>query len=338
MPGAHSEGHNPNKPMSKKKIARKGKLIKDLNAFLDWRGCGDDPGQWARAYYKYTACGPWVNFVIKDKPESIESYTFYVRRNAKGKLHCITDQPTPSELLRPFGFDADGVPKRGYADCFQSLKSYSAAVRKYQERFDKLDDTKITLIAEGPTNPKPGEHRWVMVRFTHHTPASTRDVYYEDLRRGTSPPVTNDTCFGIEFGSIVEGSDANSGPFRHMFPFRTSEWERDEEFMEKETSFFWTRDNASWYTVRTAVEEWTVANVWGDIEWEGDPPPDDIKALAEKAIKEDWQDDPEHSGCIVQTIPKMPGMWKDPQPDWKAMPLGDTEAEIFTFENDTTFD
>lgn len=222
--------------MSKKKITRKGKLIKDLNAFLDWRGCGDDPGSWARAYYKYTDCGPWVNFVIKDKPEG------------------------------------------------------------------------------------------------------TRDVYYEDLRRGTSPPVTNDTCVGVEFGSIVEGSDANSGPFRHMFPFRTSEWERDEEFMEKETSYYWKRDNATWYTVRTAVEEWTVANVWGDIEWEGAPPPDDIKALAEKAIEEDWQPDPEHADCIVQTIPKMPGMWKDPQPDWKAMPLGDTEAEIFTFENDTTFD
>jgi hypothetical protein len=34
----------------------------------------------------------------------------------------------------------------------------------------------------------------------------------------------------------------------------------------------------------------------------------------------------------------MPGIYESAEPGWKAMPLGDTEAEIFTFENDETFD
>jgi hypothetical protein len=154
-------------------------------------------------------------------------------------------------------------------------------------------------------------------------------------------------CCGIQFGSIVEGSDQCSGPFTHMFPFWTSDWRRDEEFMGKETSFYWRRDNATWYRVRTDNDEWTVADVWGDIEWEGEAPPEPIKTLAEAAIKNDWQYDPRWPGgnCIEQTIPQMPdefGYGCRPKPkegeEWKAMPLGDTGAEIYTFENDSTFD
>lgn len=219
--------------MSKKKS----KLIRNLKQFLDWRGCGDDPYGWARAYYKYTDCGPWVNFLI-----------------------------------------ADG------------------------------DDTK--------------------------------DVYYEDLLRPETEAVTNDNCVGIQFGSIVEGSDANSGPFTHMFPFRTPDWEQDEEWMEKETSFYWKRDNASWYCVRTDDDSWIVADVWGEIEWQGAEPPEPIKTLAEEAIGNDWQPE-EGSRCFIrQTIPQIPCEWRprDSDKDWKALPLGDTGAEIYTFENDTTFD
>lgn len=59
----------------------------------------------------------------------------------------------------------------------------------------------------------------------------------------------------------------------------------------------------------------------------------------------DWQDDPDHSGCIVQTIPQMPNEFgwgcrpklKEGE-EWKAMPLGDTGAEIYAFDDDTVFD
>lgn len=208
------------------------KTINNLQEFLDWRGCGDNPYEWARAFYKYTDCGPWVRFLM---------------RNAEG---------------------------------------------------------------------------------------NTYSIYYEDRDTKLDPAL----CVGIKFGSIVEGSDVESGPFTHKFPFESDAFNKDVAHMEAETSFYWERDNASWYTVRTEDDEWTVSNSWGDIRWKGDPPPGTIKAAAEAAIKEDWQDDPEHSCIVIQTIPKLPGLWATAQKDWKAMPLGDTGAEIYTFENDTTFE
>ena len=66
-------------------------------------------------------------------------------------------------------------------------------------------------------------------------------VYYEDCL----DVVTVDACCGVEFGSVVEGSDATSGPFTHLFPFCTSDWDRDEDAMDEETTHLWEEANGS---------------------------------------------------------------------------------------------
>ena len=86
----------------------KGRLISSLKEFLDWRGCGDDPYRWARAYYKYTDCGPWVNFLELVKPAheinhpSVVAVLRKVRSQQQGTscMHVISLQSlTHSNLL-----------------------------------------------------------------------------------------------------------------------------------------------------------------------------------------------------------------------------------------------
>ncbi len=42
------------------------KIINNLQEFLDWRGFSINDGayRWARCFYKYTDCGPWVTFMM----------------------------------------------------------------------------------------------------------------------------------------------------------------------------------------------------------------------------------------------------------------------------------
>jgi hypothetical protein len=369
---------------------KKGRLITSLAEFLDWRGCGDDPYSWARAYYKYTDCGPWVNFLelIKPAREINHPSAVAIVRCVRGKAKLMNPQEIDPKFIQLLSLDKDGLdPKE------RKWEHYCKLVDDYIADEDKQARTGRTLELVKQT---VAERHLRQPARTEHVEADYREVYYEDLGKVIKEPkevrcgcylkdggpwpgdeastfysegepepdcpschgtgkvtryyptggvITLDPekCCGIQFGSIVEGSDQCSGPFTHMFPFWSSEWTRDEEFMEKETSYYWRRDNASWYIVRTEDDEWVVANVWGDIEWEGEEPTEDIKKAAETAIENDWQEDPRFPGgnCVAQTIPKMPSIYRTPRDedkDWKAMQLGDTGAEIYTFENDTVFD
>lgn len=139
--------------------------INNLSEFLRWRGCGDEPYGWARAFYKYTDCGPWAVFLLKDGGE----------------------------------------------------------------------------------------------------------VYYEDLRREGAPPVTDETCSGIKFGSIVEGSDAESGPYYHEFPLDTEAFDRDVVGMEEETTFYWERDNYQWYRLHVLGHTYYLHQTWEGVVWDEAP-------------------------------------------------------------------
>jgi hypothetical protein len=324
---------------------KKGRLITSLADFLDWRGCGDDPYRWARAYYKYTDCGPWVNFLELVTPahEINHPSVVAVLHKVRGKVKLMNPEEIDPKYLQLLALDEHGLDRKERKwDHYCKLVEEYIADEANQERTGRT----LTLVKRTATElhlQQPGRMEYVEDDY--------KEVYYEDLGRG-SVTLDPERCCGIQFGSVVEGSEQCSGPFTHKFPFWSSDWARDEEFMEKETSFYWKRDNASWYRVRTEDEEWVVANVWGDIEWEdgglsdaGSEIPPDIKALAEEAIKNDWQTDPKWDCCVVQTIPRMPnefGWGCRPKPkegeEWKAMPLGDTGAEIYTFEDDTVFD
>jgi hypothetical protein len=325
----------------------KGRLITSLKDFLDWRGCGDDPYSWARAYYKYTDCGPWVNFLELVTPahEIDHPSVVAVLYRVRGKVKLMNPEEIDTKYLQLLALDERGLDRKE-----RKWDHYRKLVEDYIADEAKQARTKRTLTLVKKTAT---ELHLQQPARTEYVEAGYREVYYEDLGRG-SITLDPEKCCGIQFGSIVEGSDQCSGPFTHMFPFWSSEWTRDEEFMEKETAFYWRRDNASWYRVRTEDDEWVVANVWGDIEWEddglsdgGSEIPPDIKALAEEAIKNDWQEDPRWPGgnCVAQTIPRIPnefGWGQRPEPkegeEWKAMPLGDTGAEIYTFDDDTVFD
>lgn len=364
-------------------------MIKNLKEFLAWRGCGDDPYQWARAYYKYMDCGPWVNFLQLVTPARDVDHpaVIAILRRVRGKVKLMNPQDVDPSYLQLLSLDEQGLPTKE-----RTWDVYCGLVATYVADEAKQARTKKTLEIVKQT---PTELHLRQPARTQHIEAEIREVYYEDLARQKSEIVTEkcgctsevcgshpddpqeelyrdcdpdpdceichgkgthqrrrstgereatldlDKCVGIEFGSIVEGSDVCSGPFTHMFPFTKTAWARDEKWMEQETSFYWKRDNATWYAVRTYDNEWIVADVWGDIEWQGKPPPKKIRAAAEAAIKGDWKDDPNFEGAIKQTIPHMPSMWRTPKEsdkDWAAMPLGKTGAEIYTFDNDTTFE
>jgi hypothetical protein len=102
-----------------------------------------------------------------------------------------------------------------------------------------------------------------------------RGTYEMELPTGRKYEVTNENCAGVEFGSIVEGSDACSGPFRHIFAFDMVDFARDVQTMEKETSFYWERDNSIWLHAREIEDhsnQYCLHNSWGKITWDLEKP------------------------------------------------------------------
>ena len=314
----------PNKQMSK--------IINNLEEFLAWRGFkGESPYYWARCFYKYTDCGPWAVFLVRDAEAFDEEHEPLLAkiRNHKGQAVLENPEDLDDKFVQFLGFDEHGLSKKE-----RGWDTYVGLVEKFiaDEKSNGPSKDLVIIRKDGSTMElqRPS--------YTESHPADYREIYYEDVSKDN--PVDLELCAGIKFGSIVEGSEACSGPFTHMFPFSSDDWDRDEEYMEGETSFYWERDNGSWYTVTRGEEEWVAVNAWGDIRWKGETPPEDIRKAAEQAMHNDWQDDPDFKGCIVQTIPVMPGIYeiKPEHKDWKPLPLGETGAEIYSFTNDEIYD
>ena len=112
-----------------------------------------------------------------------------------------------------------------------------------------------------------------------------------------------------------------------MFPFKASEFERDEKYMEEETSFYWERDNSNWYRVVVDNDrEYYIRNTWGDIKWDGDKPYPKLVKKVEAFIEEHSDD-----------IPEEPGYWAKSKPDWEPLKIPGTRATIHEWINDSTF-
>jgi hypothetical protein len=111
-----------------------------------------------------------------------------------------------------------------------------------------------------------------------------------------------------------------------MFPFWTSEWSRDEEWMEKETSYFWTRDNSQWYHLQACDQVYELYNTWGEITWCTDKPSPNLVTKAEAFINEHFD-----------KIPREPGMWTTPKKGWKPAKIPGTGATIHEWINDLAF-
>lgn len=125
----------------------------------------------------------------------------------------------------------------------------------------------------------------------------TCQLFYEDSQASQDASEQNwwDSCTGIEIGSIVEGSDVEVGPEFLSFPFTEDDLDRTVKGIDDEASFYWERDNTTYYTVRKAdgeVELWCQWTEFADNPtgtWDDDD--QESLQLAIKAHKALW--DPE---------------------------------------------
>jgi len=312
-------------------MSKKITIVNNLQEFLDSRGCGDNPWQWARAFYKYTDCGPWAVFIMRDQPARVDKWSIIVRREPNGKLYTfpVSGELPPLDVLRRFGFNEQGLPNKEDREFMSSLKKYQKALEDYRERLGKNDDLAFN-IWPGPTNPSPGELQHILIGITIPKTETYTEIYYEDIGRkndkGEETVVDLDRCAGIKFGSIVEGSEAYSGPFTHMFPFDTEAFDRDVHYMEEETSFYWERDNSQWYQVLVGEKHYFCHNTWGEIKWDEPLPSAKLRKKIEAFINEHFDDIPHEVHC-----------WGKPNPDWKPASIPGSRAEIWECYNDTTF-
>lgn len=302
------------------------RLIASLDEFLEWRGF-EHPYEWARAFYKYTDCGPWAAFFVQTEPERVRHSVFAAVFGADGRLsHCvrgrIKGELADPEDVRKFLFDPTTMKARtGFGDLGRRKESYLAALQAF------CDKTEATAPADDKLRWSfDVRERCVLIRTQKKVPPVIVDVYYEDIGKPGKPEITNENCVGVRFGSIVEGSEATAGPYDHMFPFLAEEFDSDVKSMEDETSFYWERDNSTWYQVSTPTREYIVRNTWGDIVWEGYKPGRKLRDKVEALLADPPED-----------MPKMPGSYRPPQPDWKPMSIPGTRSTIHEFTNDSDY-
>lgn len=309
MPGLTSfAGAQPQQTMSS---------ITSLKEFLAWRGFGEDEAYtWARCFYKYTDCGPWVVFLMRNADSApIEHPAMVAKfRNKNGQATLTNHEDLSEDFLQLLGFDEHGLPKsdkewdtyRGLADKFiEEDKAAGRGPRMIEVVLRTTDEFHIR---------RPG---WVEPMKDYD-----REIYYEDRHEKLDP----DLCVGIKFGSIVEGSEVCSGPFIHLFPFDGEDFSSDLELMDQETDFYWIRDNSQWYSVEVRSRTYYVRNTWGDIVWEGDKPSPKLRKKVEEFIQEHFGD-----------IPQEPGFWAQPETmkKWRPAKIPNSVAEIYETINDT---
>ena len=346
--------------------------VNTLKEFLSWRGFGEDEARyWARCFYKYTDCGPWVVFLMRDVAAvTVEHAPVHAKIVEKdGHAVLLNVDELPSKLVSFLGFDAQGLEKKE-----REWDNYLKLVDDYMANETKMDRCKwpfdiqyrgkrmLTVRLRAMSEDHPAVHReiyyedigpkyhWVEHKCgcTSEVWGSHADDYLEEYYRDKDPEpdcdvcngegkfrkweptgevvtVDPDLCVGIKFGSIVEGSDVCSGPFEHLFPIDKEAFERDLDYMEKETPFYWVRDNSRWYVLSTPNNEYYLRNTWGEIVWEEKPNPK-LRKKVESFINEHFDD-----------IPGEPGMWSAAKRDWEAAKIPGTRSSIHERINDSVF-
>jgi hypothetical protein len=317
------------------------KIINNLNEFLEFRGVSDSPYAWARAFYKYTDCGPWAVFLTRDTPAYTEKHRLLIARDARtGKLSVRDNtpagsppKPIPDDILSVFGFAPDGHPEPRMGHLMRSLAAYVRRVKELQESWEKSIHERllITGIFEPLPKNRLSGRKWVLIVVERRHPETFNEVYYEDLRRGDPPPrVDNENCAGIKIGSIVEGSEVCYGPDTFMFPFEAEKFDRSVENMKAETSFYWVRDNSTWYVVRVRDREYYCHRNWDELKWDGNKPSHKIVKALEALT----------GGNDYDKIPEMPHVYRTPREsdkDWKPYPVPGTTATIHSYQNDGVY-
>lgn len=291
----------------------KPKIVHNLEEFLEARGfTKDEPRTWARAFYRYTDCGPWTSFILLHKP-ALTRYLNFTVGYKNGKLAIIDTEEGLGERdsLEPqdrqaFGTDPDGKIPSSLA---RSIKGY----QKLVEDFSKKDKTGYKNISTKVQKLYWKHHNLknLLVEFTQEIPVETKESYYTSDKE----IVTNKNCVGIKFGSIVEGSESYAGPYLHLFPFDLNDFEKNIEEMDKVTSFYWERDNSTWFQVQNDKDpqkQFFLHETWGEIKWDTNKPrsPKLKKAIEAYALRDKFEGEDSYSpDCEFHPLPKAP--------DWK---------------------
>jgi hypothetical protein len=344
--------------------------INNLKEFLSWRGFGEDEVRdWGRCFYKYTACGPWVNFLMKDPAITpTEHPTQLAKLVLKDGQATLTNQGELTEsFIQLLGYDKQGLPKkdRSWETYIKLVDDFIASERSSTKLKYDIDVTHRTSkelhirlpgwteeptaydhrVYYGDIGPEY-EYKDTRCGCTFDAAGAHADDYQEeyyvykdpdpdcDICHGTGKHqkwgptgkvvvVEPDQCVGLEFGSIVEGSDVTSGPFEHLFPFESDAFDNDLETMEAETSFYWERDNSLWYVLQVRDKTYYLHNACGDIKWDGDKPSPTLRKKVETFIEE-----------AFDSIPTAPGFWSATNKAWEPMKIPNSVATIYETYND----
>lgn len=179
----------------------------NLQDMLDHYGV-DTPHSLGRSFYKNISCGPWIAFIVPDKPARTECAHVEVRVY-KGHLRARVESPTPKnatkDALRFCGFDADGLNR-----AWSSLDAYERRVEKFMR-----SDPKDGAVREWVIQRLARCIGCVRLEISRTIPAVSTSIYYEDKAAFSALP----GCIAVTIGSIVEGWDGELEPTTLEFPF-----------------------------------------------------------------------------------------------------------------------
>jgi len=291
------------------------KTINNLKEFFEARGFGiEENTMWyyGRCLYKYTF-GPWVAYIVEDKPEEVLKYGFTVMPG-----HCNEAIFAHKELSEYFNLN--DLPEIVQ---FFNMDDNEATYPEYVQLLKNF------LAEEHPTHIRT-ERDWtadfqkdkVVITGTYTLPATSRYVYYEDDEANTDTLKLQDSCIGIEVGSIVEGSDVEIEPRTFIFPFDDASYDNGLEDLAEEVNFYWKRDNALYYSVSNIGGEGAIYCQW--ITFDSEPTgsfSDDQLELAVAAGNTLQDDDIKFTdvqGWASKEVPGFPGWYvtEEETPDY----------------------
>lgn len=224
--------------------------INNLVDFLTHFGA-TTPADAGRQIYRHS-CGLNTQFNVTTRKPFTATLNVTITLK-EGKLHASVEETMDDdtnalagEALCFLGFGEDHTIHTP-SKLPRSLKGYAEKARVF---FDSEKSSKYGRRFTGtvlPTHPHSGEpnSRAVFIQLTKDVPAEVETVNYSDKK--AQAPLEN--CTGVNFSSIVEGSDVEVDGYSLDFPFTEQQLEDTLKGINDEVSFYWERDNVDSYHV-----------------------------------------------------------------------------------------
>lgn len=209
--------------------------LADLAAYI---GANEvTPASLNHRVYKDTSCGAWLTCVFPHSPAGMVTHVAEVRLGADGRAMLHKLEPTSDSVASFLGFEPDGRPfcdqEPGVADdLFGSLAAYTKAAEALK---DDLSTPSFNRQPERVAEVRP------CIGCVRVTVTVSHDERYLRVCNGDDVPQGLDlsTCIAVEVGSIVEGSEAEVGPYRLAFPFSPEAWDQTIQLIGDEVDEAW---------------------------------------------------------------------------------------------------